>query len=234
VAASDAGLVLRLEVAPAGRVVTTTLDGGADDGARLDRLAREAFAEDTLRGTLRVRGMAGDAVMLDGRRRGHLGQDGERVFPRVREGRHAVRVTRPASAQGTLYEPFSREVDVRHADETVLKVTLLPKESTAALGAEPVGPALPVGALLTTAGGAALLSGGVVCGVLSLQDAAEVERRARDQQLVFPRDADFVARGRTLAVAANVLYGAGAVAVGGGIAWWVVASTPGPDEEDTP
>jgi hypothetical protein len=232
VAPGDGGLAVTLTVAPDGRVVTTTLDGGAGDAARLDRLVREAFAEDTLRGSVRVVGQPGDIVEVDGRRVAALTADGFVEVPRLREGKHALRVTRPESKNGTAYDPYAHDVVVRHAEQTTVKVVLLPRESTGALGAEvasvPQGP--PVAAIVSTATGGVLLAGAVTFGVLSLLDSREVEKRAADQQLVFPRDEELVTRGTTLAIVADILYGAGALALGGGVALWMTSSSPATEE----
>jgi hypothetical protein len=237
VAASDAGLVVSVVVGLDHRVVTTTLAGDDDDDARLDRFVREAFAEDTLRGALVVEGQPADEVFLDGRRRGALGSDGALLVERLREGRHDLVVRRALTQNGTAYEPFERSVEVRHAATTTLKVTLLPKTSSAALAAAPgeeAARAWSVPAIATTSAGVAVVGAGVVCGVLSFLDAREVEKRAADQQLVFPRDEALVQRGTTFAIVADVLYGVGAAVVAGGIGLWFVSSSADAAAEEKP
>jgi hypothetical protein len=231
VAPGDGGLRVTLNVAPDGLVVTATLDGTADDAARLDRLVREAFAPETLRGVLRVEGQPGDVVEVDGRRIAAVTTDRALDVPRLREGTHALRVTRPESKNGTAYDPYAHDVTIRHGAVTTVNAVLLPRESTAALGGDATttattmaGPS--VAALVSMVSGGVLLAGGVTCGVFSLLDQREVEQRAEDQQLVFPRDEEFVTRGTTLAMLADVLYGAGALAVGGGVALWLTSSPP--------
>jgi hypothetical protein len=229
VATGDGGLLVTLTMAPDERVATTTLDGSAADAARLDRFVREAFAEDTLRGAVRVEGQAGDVVEFDGRRIGALTNDGAVDVPHVREGTHALRVTRPASKNGTAYDPFAHDVVVRHAEVTTVKAVLLPRETTGELGADAstTTTTTPTAAIVSTVTGGVLLVGGITCGVFSLFDSNEVEKRAQDRQLVFPRDEVYVTRGTTLAIVADVLYGAGALALGGGIAlWWTSSATP--------
>ena len=232
VAPGDGGLVVTLTLSPEARVVTTTLDGSAGDAARLDRLVREAFAEDTLRGTLRVEGQQGDVVEVDGRRVGALTAEGTVDVPRLREGTHALRVTRPDTKNGTAYDPYAHDVVVRHAETTTAKALLLPRESTGALGGEAAstttGP--PVAAVVSTVAGGVMVAGAVTCGVFSLLDSNEVAKRANDQQLVFPRDEELVTRGTTLAIVADVLYGVGGLALAGGVTLWVTSSSTATEE----
>jgi hypothetical protein len=227
----EGGLRLVLAVTPGSTAWSTTLDGTPGDAQRLDRLAREAFAEDTLRGALTVVGQPGDVVAVDGRRRGALPSTGRLLVERLREGRHILRVTRPETKNGTAYDPFERDVAIRHREEALVKVVLLPRESTAALGGEgdPAatnGSGPPTAAVVSLAAGGALLVGGAVCGVLSLLDSLAVEERAAAQQLVFPRDEVLVTRGTTLAVVADLLFGTGALAAGGGMALWMLTAAP--------
>lgn len=236
---SDAGLVVTVHMRPASssKVLTTTLSGDDGDAGRLDRLARELFAEETLRGSLRIEGQPNDEVVLDGRRRGTLaadddeGRSGSFVVEKLREGEHQLTVTRPLSKNGTAYDPFSRAVSVRHRETTTVKVTLLPKATTGGLGedAPKEEAGLNVAAIGVVGGGVALVGAGVVCGVFSLLDAQNVEDRAAQQQLVFPRDQELVDRGAALAVAANVFYGVGAVVTGVGVTW-LVLSLPASEE----
>jgi len=233
VAAVEGGLQVTLVVAPSHARFSATLDGSVADAARLDRLVREAFAEDTLRGSVVVLGQPGDVVEVDGRRRGAVPTQGGLVVERLREGQRALRVTRPESKNGTAYDPFTRDVDVRHGEQVELKVVLLPVVSTAALAegaaastANAGGP--PLAAMVSLASGGALLLGGAVCGMFSLLDSLAVEQRA-DRQLVFPRDEELVTRGTTLAVVADVLYGVGVAAAAGGVALWMT-STPNAEE----
>ena len=228
------GLLVTLQLHPGSKSATTTLEGNDDDDTRLDRIVREVFAEDTLRGTLRVEGQAGDEVVLDARRRGTLQEPkegGPAAFQieKLREGAHNLVVTRPISKNGTAYEPFTRAVAVRHRETTTVKVTLLPKASTASLTGNDeaaVGGGVPVAAIATVGVGVVGVGVGIVFGVLSLQDSQAVEARAATQQLVFPRDQELVDRGATSAVVANVAYGVGAAAIVGGVAWWLLAPTP--------
>lgn len=196
--------------------------------AALDRLARELVAPGSLRGALSLSGQAGDTVVVDGQRRGTIGDDGTFTLERLHEGRHPVEVRRPEGHNGAFYEPFTREVVITHRETTTIKVVLLPTTSTATLGEVGDGGGPPVVAIAAVATGGALVLGGATVGVFSLLDAFAVEDRAQQQQLVFPRDEALVTRGRTLAVVANVLYGAGAVVAGAGAAWWWLA--PGDDD----
>ncbi len=229
VSVADGGLVIRAQVLPAGQGYTAVLRGTDDDSDALDRLARELVAPDTLRGDLLVEGQPGDEVTLDGRRRGTLGQAGSiddhsLALGKLLEGEHALLVTRPTSKNGVAYEPFTRTVTVRHRQQTALKVTLLPKESTEQLGTD-ASSSSSLAPVLTVGAGVVMVGGGVACGVLSLLDSLAVEERAERQQLVFPRDQELVARGGTLALVANVFYGAGALTVGAGAAWWVLGAS---------
>jgi hypothetical protein len=235
VEAGDGGL--RLVAKTTGRGATEkdllfTADG-AVTGAALDRLARELLAPGTLRGTLALTGQAGDIVLVDGRRRGTIDGDGAFTLERLREGRHPIEVRRPEGHNGALYEPFTRDVEITHRATTTVKVVLLPKAQTATLGEAPAGEAPPVVAIAAVATGGVLVLGGVGVGVFSLLDGFAVEDRAKQQQLVFPRDESLVTRGRNLAVVANVLFGAGAVVAGAGAAWWALASGEADNSDDT-
>jgi hypothetical protein len=189
----------------------------------LDRVARELAAPETLRGSLKLTGQPGDSVVVDGQRRGTIDRDGTFVLEQLREGRHALEVSRTEGNNGAFYEPFVRTVTITHREETALKVVLLPKDPSSIDDATHAsGPSgLSIGAMAT---GGALVLGGVGAGVWSLIDAAEVTERAAAQQLFFPRDEELVSRGRTLSVVANVLLGAGAVVGGIGAAWWVLGA----------
>ncbi|MDP2345888.1 MAG: hypothetical protein Q8O67_33420 [Deltaproteobacteria bacterium] len=231
VAAGEGGLTLSAQVLPAGATFTATLRGDDDDGPALDRLARELCAPDTLRGTLRVEGQPDDEVTLDGRRRGTIGNDEDKSFTitKLREGEHALQVSRPVSKNGVAYEPFTRAVNVRHAETTTVKVTLLPRATTDQLGEQPgtdASSSSSLAPLLTVGAGAVLAGVGVTFGVLSLLDSIDVEERAERQQLVFPRDQELVSRGATFSVVANVFYGVGAATAGAGVAWWVLSMPP--------
>jgi hypothetical protein len=204
------------------RALLFTADDVVTDAA-LDRLARELVAPGSLRGALSLRGQPGDTVIVDGQRRGTIGDDGTFTLERLREGRHPVEVRRPEGHNGAFYEPFTREVVITHKETTSIKVVLLPTTSTATLGEVGDGGGPPFVAIAAVATGGALVLGGATVGIFSLLDAFTVEDRAEQQQLVFPRDEALVTRGRTLAVVANVLYGAGAVVAGAGAAWWWLA-----------
>ena len=235
VEAGDGGL--RLVARTTGRGATEkdllfTADDVVTDAA-LDRLARELLAPATLRGALALTGQAGDIVVVDGRRRGTINGDGAFTLERLREGRHPIEVRRPEGENGALYEPFTRDVAITHRATTMVKVVLLPKTQTATLGEAPAGEAPPIVAVAAVATGGVLLVGGVGVGVFSLLDAFAVEERAAQQQLVFPRDEALVTRGRTLAVVANVLLGAGAVVAGAGAAWWALAPGEADSSDDT-
>lgn len=221
---------LRLVARSTGRAANEksfVITGDSDaTAAGLDRLARELLAPDTLRGTLAVTGQPGDVVVLDGQRRGTIGEGGAFALERLREGAHPLEVSRPAGRHGKLYEPFTRDVAITHRQTTSVKIVLLPREQTATLGDAPGTDGPPTLALVSMIGGSVLVAGGVTVGVFSLLDGFEVEKRAEAQQLVFPRDEALVSRGRTLAVVANVLYGAGLVTGGAGLAWWLLSAPP--------
>jgi hypothetical protein len=216
----DGGLLVTLLDGrdPHGSVLIVGND--AQDAAAFDRLARTVTAPNTLRGSLTIEGEAGDTVTVDGQRRGTIGSDGFFVAERLREGTHPVEVSRPEGRNGALYDAFTRDVVITHRVTTPVKVTLLPKASTATLGDDSAVAGPPVTAIVGVAAGSAIAVAGVVCGVLSLLDSLEVEQRAEAQQLVFPRDEELVARGRTLAVTSTILYATGAVVAGAGALWW--------------
>jgi hypothetical protein len=227
----DGGLALTLTALPAGQSFQAVLGGDDADELKIDRIVREVFAPNTLRGSIRVVAQPGDEVSVDGQRRGTTQRpddapDGPASFAleRLREGEHTVVVTRPESKNGTAYEPFSRTVSVRHREVSELSAVLLPKASTADLGGGAVavdggGGGVPVGAFVVGGVGVVGVAAGVTFGVLSLLDAQDVEKRAAGQQLVFPRDQALVDRGATFAVVANVAYAVGVVGVGGALAW---------------
>ncbi|HEY1100589.1 MAG TPA: hypothetical protein VGF99_16730 [Myxococcota bacterium] len=225
------GLRLTLSTTTNSEAKTAVFAGErSDDLARFDRLARELFAEESLRGTLIVSGQTGDIVLFDGRRRGTIGADREFRLERVREGEHRLEVRRPPGRNGTLYDPFTRTLTIAHREEARVKVTLLPREQTATLGEDTQeGP--PLLGIVGVGVGSAAIVGGVVVGVLSLMNSFEVEERAENQQLFFPRDSGLVQQGRTLALTSSILVGVGVVAAGAGAAVWAL-SGPAPSEED--
>ena len=234
-----AGLVVEVTVVvPSGhmstpRRLTLTGDDHVDDPV-LDRFARELFAEDSLRGHLVLdgaAGAAGDAVFIDGQRRGTLDANGAFTIRELKEGRHRVVVRRPEGRNGIFYDDFDREVVIHHNEERRIKVTLLPKGETANMAGEAAG-GPPLLAIVGVGTGGVLLATGAVFGTLSLMDSLNVEERAEAQQLVFPRDTELVQRGRTFSVVANILYGAGAVAVGVGGALWALSGRDVDEEDD--
>jgi len=237
----DGGLLMKPAVAGSAAPTTTYLgDGvlltGDDDrnGLALDRLARELCAPQSLRGTLMLSGQPGDSVFIDGRRRGSVDADGAFVAERLREGTHQVRVERPAGKNGAFYAPFERAVPITHRDEVKIKITLLPKDGSAAMADGQETPGGPPGlAIAGVAVGGVAVAAGAVVGVFSLLDSFAVEERAEAQQLVFPRDTELVTRGQTLALVANILYGVGAVAGGAGALWWALGSAEGTAEGTT-
>jgi hypothetical protein len=230
------GLRVTLQLTSSSSTAHTAVFAGerTDDLTRFDRLAREAFAEESLRGDLVLEGQPGDAVFVDGRRRGTIDASKQYQQPRLREGKHQVEVRRTAGQHGTRYEPFTREVTITHRETTTVKALLLPLESTAALATEPdaasSGP--PLGPVVTGGAGAALLVAGGVFGVLALTTSTEVEERAEQQQLVFPRDSGLVQQGRTFALVSTITLAAGVLGAGGGVAWWFLTPAPTEDVDD--
>jgi hypothetical protein len=229
---SGAG-ALRVVAKASGRgTVEHTFAFRADDDATnsaLDRVARELAAPETLRGSLKLTGQPGDSVVVDGQRRGTIETDGTFVLEHLREGRHALEVRRTEGNNGEFYEPFVRTVTITHRQETALKVVLLRADPATAPSTSADGPS--VISIAAMAAGGALVLGGVGAGVWSLVDAANVAERAQAQQLFFPRDEGLVSRGRTLAVVANVLWGAGVIVGCAGGAWWALG---GSHDDDAP
>ena len=225
------GLRITVQTTGGGEARSATFVGErSDDITRFDRLARELFAEESLRGTLVLQGQSGDMVLVDKRRRGTIGTDGRFTLERVREGSHAVEVRRPGGRNGTLYDPFTRDVTIGHRETPTIKITLLPKETTATLSDETQqGP--PVLALVGVGVGAGAVVGSIVFGVLSLTTGFEVEARATQQQLVFPRDSGLVQQGRTFALVSTILGAVGVVAAGGGTALWLLSANEPSDDE---
>jgi hypothetical protein len=200
-----------------------------DDLERFDRLAREAFAEESLRGDLVVEGQPGDAVLIDGRRRGTIDASKQYAHPRLREGQHHLEVRRSSGQHGTRYEPFTRDVVITHRQTTTLKALLLPAASTAGLATEPTpttaGP--PLLPIVTGGAGVVLLLTGGVFGALAVTTSTEVEERAQQQQLVFPRDTGLVQQGRAFGLVAVTALVAGGVGAAAGAAWWLLTpNTP--------
>ncbi len=227
------GLKISVQVTNGGEAKSAVFAGErADDLARFDRLARELFAEESLQGTLVLKGQSGDVVRLDGRRRGTIGVDGSYTREHLREGPHAVEVRRPAGRNGTLYDPFTRDVTIVHRELMTIKVTLLPKDTTATLSDDAVnGP--PVAAIALVGGGAAAIVTGVVFGVLSLTTGFEVEERAASQQLVFPRDTALVQQGRTFALVSTIVTTVGVLAAGAGGTWWAISGVKPSASDDS-
>ena len=184
-----------------------------------------------MQGTLILKGQVGDVVRIDGRRRGTIGADGSWTRVALREGPHTIEVRRPAGRNGTLYDPFTRDVQMVHRETMTIKVTLLPKDATATLSDDDKG-TLPVGPIVAIGVGSAAIVSGIVFGALSLTTSFEVEERASQQQLVFPRDTALVQQGRTFAFVSSVLTGVGIVAAGGGAAWWALSATPPTEDDD--
>ena len=202
------------------RATSIVLGADGRDEA-LDRLVRAAYAPATLAGGILVVGedTEGARILVDAKEAGTGPLDGP--VTGLVEGDHTVEVEKPG------FQRFRKVVEVRHKQVTTVKVVLLralaPSDDVVAERPAPWGPI----ALVAT-GGASIVAGGVL-GALSLRDALDVEDRAKQQLLVFPRDQALLDRGFALAVGANVAYAIGVAAIAGGAAWWFVALPP-PDE----
>lgn len=187
------------------RRVAITLQGNDADERRLERLVRLAFNPSALRGFIAVSGEDGALVEIDGTSHGALPLP---PIAGVLEGEHVLTVHKQGA--GT----FRRAIGVLHGEATAVKAVLV--ESTEAAGAPAVASddGLPADVIVVGSIGAGLFVLGGVAGALSLRDALEIEARAATQNLAFPADAERYARGGLLALTANGLYLAGAVAVG--------------------
>jgi hypothetical protein len=219
--ANEDGLVVDLVAVRANgtevlRHLQVTLSGGGvGDKVRLERLVRTVVAPHTLQGTLDVTGAEG-RVFLDGREVGRLPAHLEHVH----EGEHALDV----KLKG--YDTFHQTVRIKHKDVTAVHVTLLPTDAHDVN----VTTQQPVAPLVVASIGAAGVVSGAVVGVFALLTSLDVEKRAKDQQLLFPRDAGLLQRGQILAGTADALYVVGLGALIGGGAWWWTTRPP----EETP
>ncbi len=214
---ADGLLVSLVVVGPAGkealRRVEAMLRGDAGDERRIDRLVRTAVGPHALRGTLALTGDDGASVTLDGAARGTLPLPGP--LEHLVEGEHDLLVEKPG------FEPYRRPVSIAHREILAVKATLLPLTSgdrarvPSAAGAQSAGP--PTDVLIVGGVGVGLVALGLVAGTWSLLDALALEARAKEQQLMFPRDTGLLVRGQALAWTADGLYvvGLGAVAVAG-------------------
>lgn len=205
------------------RRVPLTLRGNPeDDAADVDRALRVLIQPDALRGSLYVEGEPGGRVFLDGVEIGVLPLKQQKNG--VPEGSHEVIV------KVGEREMYRRSVAVVHRETTLVRAQLLDAARIAADPSVPTDAGPPVAGIALTSVGAALLVGGAVCGTLSLFAAWEAEARAKEQQLLFPRDAGLLWRGQVLAWSANALYVVGAAGVAGGVALLVLPPSEGPSE----
>jgi hypothetical protein len=129
----------------------------------------------------------------------------------VAEGDHTIQVKR---GDKLLWE---RREHVVYAETTMVRAVSIAEEAPPVQRPFPVVPAVLGGA------GAALIVGGAVCGTFSLLAARETEARAKEQQLLFPRDDGLLFRGRALAYGADALYLAGAATIAAGVVLFAVA-----------
>lgn len=221
------GLVISLVVvAPSGkealRRVEATVRGDAGDERRIDRLVRTAVGPHALRGTLTLTGDEGATVTLDGAPRGTLPLPGP--LDDLVEGEHDLVVEKLG------FEPYRRSVAIVHREALAVKATLLPLTSgdgarvPAAAGEASSGPSTDV--LIVGGVGVGLVALGVVAGTWSLLDALALEARAKEQQLLFPRDTGLLVRGQALAWTADGLYVVGLGAVGVAGAMFLLAPDP--------
>lgn len=231
-ARGEQGFVLRfVVVSPSSgqdplRALTEPIGAGAE-GRTLaaERLVRRAFAPAALAGRLVVKGVPdGARVLVDREERGTLPLPGP--IEGVIEGEHEVTV------QADGYTSLTRIVDVRFRETTALEAVLRklrrvdpaeePLAGQGAVTGDVAGAGVPFGPIGLAGAGALALGVGAGFGVATLMTQAEVERRARAQQLVFPRDADLVRSGQSLSWVTNGLYLAGAaLAMGAGV--WFIA-----------
>jgi hypothetical protein len=156
-------------------------------------------------------------------------------------GTHELRVERADHA------PWSRAIAVEGGERQELVVALEAVERGAVEPAPPPEPPAPspptvepapapreqtrslVGPIVLLSGGVALIAGGLVTGAVAGSRASELEacaRRVCPSTLAETRD-----EARTLALVADVLWIAGAVAVVGGAALWLFGSDPDVDDD---
>jgi hypothetical protein len=192
------------------RRVEVTMKGDDADVRRIDRLARNAIDPAALRGSLMVLGEEGASVVVDGKTIGTLPLD--KPIENLSEGDHALVVSKAG------YLDDKRTIQITHNETTEYKAVLMlpadgqpasPVARASAPASEGVSTPVVVGGI-----GAGLVVLGGVAGALSLRDALDVEQRAREQNLFFPRDSGLILRGNIFAWTANALYATGAVALG--------------------
>jgi len=192
-------------------------------GEWLDRLVRLALQPAALAGGLMVLGSpAGATVTVDGKDAGVV--PFEEPLAGIVEGTHTIRIEHPG------YAAWERRVDIRfrevaRVDMTLRALGVVVDETPEVDVLYDVVPWVGVGV------GALLLAGGAVFGTLSTLDAIELERRAQQGVLFFPKDADLLSRGEFYAWTANGMYVAGAAVAVGGAALWVVGLAARSDDE---
>ncbi len=222
--ASDGLLVRIVAVGPGGvdAAGDSTLHGDDLDARAMERLVREVVRPSTLRGAIFVEGEAGARVSIDGKSVGTLPL--KQQVNGLLQGAHDV-VVRKGNAK------WQRTVQVTHAQTTLLRAPL----TDAVPEAEREGAAsvLPL-ALVVTAGALALAA--AAGAGLTVWATLDTQARAKDQQLVFPRDDGLLWRGRIFAATTDALLVAAVGAAGAGAALWLVSSSPNADSAgaDTP
>lgn len=210
------------------RRVEATLRGDVGDARRVDRLVRQAVGPSALRGTLALTGDEGASVTVDDVARGTLPLAGP--LEGLVEGEHQLLVEKIG------FEPYRRPFAIVHAETLEVKATLLPLRAGAAPppGESAAGSALPLDVVVVGSVGAGLVVLGLAAGTWSLLDSLAVEARAKEQQLLFPRDTGLMLRGQILAYTADGLLVAGLGALGAAAALaWLPGGGEGGGEGDT-
>jgi hypothetical protein len=205
------GLTLHVVAAGPGvkRDLVRSIHGDDLDERTMDRLARETVDPTQLLGSVFVEGDEGARVFLDDVDLGPLPLREQKNG--VVEGDHRLVVKRGDAVI------FERTIQVVYAETTLVRAMSSTEE------APPPPRALPIVPIAVGAGGVVLVGAGAVCGVFSLLASMETEARAKEGQLLFPRDEGLVQRGQILALTADALYVGGAALMATGAILFVVS-----------
>lgn len=196
-----------------------------------ERIWREAFLPDSLRGSLWISGSPeGAMISVDGVELGTLPL--EAAIDHIPVGERKVVLSKAG------YRELRKTVEIEFQRRTEERFVLvaLPAEDSATLADARTGADDSAWVPWTLGGtGMGLVSAGIATGLVTLWLQQEVETRAAKQLLYFPRDEKLIQSGQTLALATNLLWGAGILACTGAGLWFVLdEKTPGDDTGATP
>ncbi len=164
----------------------------------------------------------GATISVDGRR---VGRSPLPKALRLRAGPHEITVSKPGFGDQT------RKIEVAAGSEARVSISLDGESGAGDIGGgSGSGPSLGGGGDIwpwVTAGvGVAAAGAGAFMGLSAADLHSQLEEKKKNGELIAQSDID---TGNQMVLMSNALYGVGAAAIAGGVAWWLFGAESGPD-----